>query len=125
MLPFKVSFKTGTPVYEQVLYAVRKALVTGLLTPGDAFPSVRTLSQELKINPNTAFKIVGVLKQEGILEVVPGIGTLVSADYQPPAQDRTALLEGTLESLAVTAKQLGLSQEDVLQAFTEHWNRLQ
>ena len=45
---------------------------------GDAFPSVRVLSQELKINPNTAFKIVGVLKREGILEIVPGIGTIVS-----------------------------------------------
>lgn len=124
MLPFKVTFKTGTPVYEQVLYAVRKALVTHQLAPGDAFPSVRVLSQELKINPNTAFKIVGVLKQEGILEVVPGIGTIVSEHYHPPHADRTLLLEETLESLAVKAKQLGLSHDDVMQAFTTHWNRL-
>ena len=92
MLPFKVSFKTGLPVYEQVLYAVRKALVRGQLAPGDAFPSVRALSQELKINPNTAFKIVGVLKTEGILEVQPGIGTVVSATCEPPDKERLALL---------------------------------
>lgn len=124
MLPFKVTFRTGKPVYAQVLDAVHKALVTGQLAPGDAFPSVRTLSQELKINPNTAFKIVGVLKRDGILEVVPGIGTLVSKHYQPPAGDRAALLEETLESLAVKAKQLGLKREDVVRAFNNHWKRL-
>ena len=124
MLPFKVSFKTGLPVYEQVLYAVRKALVRGQLAPGDAFPSVRALSQELKINPNTAFKIVGVLKTEGILEVQPGIGTVVSATYNPPDKERLALLEDTLETLAVNAKQLGLKRADVINAFNEHWKNL-
>lgn len=124
MLPFKVSFKTGLPVYEQVLYAVRKALVRGQLAPGDAFPSVRALSQELKINPNTAFKIVGVLKTEGILEVQPGIGTVVSATYDPPDKERLALLEDTLETLAVNAKQLGLKRADVINAFNEHWKNL-
>ncbi len=124
MLPFKVSFKTGLPVYEQVLYAVRKALVRGQLAPGDAFPSVRALSQELKINPNTAFKIVGVLKTEGILEVQPGIGTMVSACYEPPDKERLALLQDTLESLAVNAKQLGLKRADVINAFNEHWKNL-
>ena len=124
MLPFMVTFKTGSPVYEQVLYAVRKALVTGQLVPGDAFPSVRVLSQELKINPNTAFKIVGVLKSEGILEVAPGIGTIVSARYQPPESDRLTLLEETLETLAVNAKQLGLKREDVVEAFNKHWKKL-
>ncbi len=124
MLPFKVSFKTGLPVYEQVLYAVRKALVRGQLAPGDAFPSVRALSQELKIKPNTAFKIVGVLKTEGILEVQPGIGTMVSACYEPPDKERLALLQDTLESLAVNAKQLGLKRADVINAFNEHWKNL-
>jgi len=124
MLPFKVSFKTGLPVYEQVLYAVRKALVRGQLAPGDAFPSVRALSQELKINPNTAFKIVGVLKTEGILEVQLGIGTVVSATYDPPDKERLALLEDTLETLAVNAKQLGLKRADVINAFNEHWKNL-
>ena len=107
-----------------MLYAVRKALVTGQLVPGDAFPSVRVLSQELKINPNTAFKIVGVLKSEGILEVAPGIGTIVSANYVAPESDRLTLLKETLEALAVKAKQLGLEREQVIEAFNEHWKNL-
>ena len=65
MLPFTVEFRPGEPVYEQVMYAVKKAIVLGQLGPGDRFPSVRALSQELRINPNTAHKIVAALTSDG------------------------------------------------------------
>ena len=61
MLPFSLVLQAGTPIHEQVAYAVRRAVVTGQLRPGDPFPSVRALSLELKINPNTAHKIVSAL----------------------------------------------------------------
>ena len=51
MLPFHVNLKTGSPVSEQIVYAVKKAIISGLMRAGDKFPSVRTLSQELRINP--------------------------------------------------------------------------
>jgi DNA-binding transcriptional MocR family regulator len=54
-------------------------MVSGQLRPGDPFPSVRALSKELKINPNTAHKIVAHLVNEGLLETRPGIGTVVAA----------------------------------------------
>ena len=41
------------PIAEQVVFAVKKAVATGQLRAGGAFPSVRQLSQELRINPNT------------------------------------------------------------------------
>src|ERR1051325_9751115 len=78
MIPFRVEFRPGTSLYEQVVYAAKKALVSRLLRPGDAFPSVRMLSVELKINPNTAHKVVTTLLNEGLLEVMPGIGTVVA-----------------------------------------------
>ena len=59
MLPFSITLRSGVPIYEQVIYAVTRAVVLGQLRTGDAFPSVRALSQDLKINPNTAHKIVG------------------------------------------------------------------
>ena len=49
--------------------AVERALVSGQLRAGDPFPSVRALSQELRINPNTAHRIVGTLVRDGLLEV--------------------------------------------------------
>ena len=124
MLPFTVRFRSGLPAYEQVLYAVRKAVAAGQLRPGDTFPSVRTLSQELRINPNTAHKIVGVLVNEGLLEVRPGIGTVVAADHPTSREQRRQLLGDDAERLVVDAKMLSLDLDDVLEAVKAHWRRL-
>src|SRR5918996_637263 len=86
MLPFTVSLRSGVPIYEQVTYSVTKAIVSGQLRSGDPFPSVRTLSQELKINPNTAHKIVTALVDQGLLVVRPGVGTVVGAVKPAPAR---------------------------------------
>ena len=56
MIPFRLSFEPGVSLYEQVVYAAKKAVIAGQMRPGDPFPSVRALSKELKINPNTAHK---------------------------------------------------------------------
>ena len=122
MLPFSVSLRPGVPIYEQVIYAVTKATVSGQLRPGDAFPSVRTLSQELKINPNTAHKIVAALIEQGLLAVRPGIGTVV-ADGRPPPAARQLVIEGDAERLVVEAKRAGLSLKDVVAAIRQHWAR--
>ena len=68
MIPFRVTFRAGVSLFEQVVYASTRAMVSGQLRPGDPFPSVRALSKELKINPNTAHKIVAHLVNEGLLE---------------------------------------------------------
>ena len=125
VLPFKVEFKTGLPVYEQVVYAAKKAIVSGQLLPGDPFPSVRTLSLELKMNPNTAHKVVINLVSEGLLEVKPGIGTLVAKASVPTRGQRSTLLDDELERLVVEAKNLSLDLKDVLEAVRRHWNGLQ
>lgn len=124
MLPFTVEFKTGLPTYEQVVYAVKKAIVSGQLRSGDEFPSVRTLSQELKINPNTAHKVVTTLIIDKLLEVKPGIGTVIS--QAPPGTEIQCyvLLEEKAEHLVVEAKKLSLDLKDVLDAVRKHWNHL-
>ena len=72
MIPFRVQFRPGLPLYEQVVYAATKAMLSGRMRPGDAFPSVRALSRELKINPNTAHKVITQLIAAGLLESRPG-----------------------------------------------------
>ena len=79
MLPFSLALRPGEPVVDQVVYAVTRAVVSGQLRPGDRFPSVRTLSQELKVNPNTAQRIVALLVEAGLLAVEPGVGTVVTS----------------------------------------------
>jgi len=123
MLPFTVDFRPGEPVYGQVIYAVKKAVATGQLAPGAKFPSVRTLSQELRINPNTAHKVVAALVADGLLAVHPGIGTVVAAPAAGTASDRTALLNDELERLVVDARRLGLDEEKVVAAVRKHWRK--
>ena len=124
MLCFEVDIKSGLPAYEQVVYAVKKAVIAGVLKPGDVFPSVRKLSQELRINPNTAHKVVSALIAEGLLEVKPGIGTLVSAAPVATVKQRNQLLGPEVERLVVEARKLGVSVEDVVDAVQAHWKRL-
>jgi len=124
MIPFRLSFQPGISLYEQVVYAAKKAVVSGQLRPGEPFPSVRTLSKELKINPNTAHKVVIHLVNEGLLEVRPGLGTVVAALPPSTAGERSRLLRTELEQLVVEAKRLGMRLDDVAQALAEHWKRL-
>ncbi len=124
MLPFKLELQPGRSVYQQVVYEVEKAMVSGRLRPGDRFPSVRSLSRELRINPNTAHKVVAALTADGLLEVRPGIGTVVAPAPRAGVAERRALLKEPLERLVVEAKKLGLELGDVTEALDEHWNRL-
>jgi GntR family transcriptional regulator len=120
-LPFSVTLRPGEPVAEQVVYAVTRAVVTGQLRPGDPFPSVRALSFELKINPNTAHRIVAALTDDGLLAVRPGIGTVVNAP--PGADDRAALPDDEIERLVVEARRAGLTLQQVIALVREHWAR--
>ncbi len=124
MLPFKVQLKPGLSPYRQIIYAVEKSVVCGQLRPGDAFPSVRALSQTFKINPNTAHKAIAELIRRGLLEVRPGIGTVLSEAPRAPARERSALLKNDLERLVVEAKRLSLDLDELLGAVEEHWRRL-
>ena len=123
-MPFRVEIKPGTPVYEQVVYAVHKAVVKGQLPPGSRFPSVRQLSQELRINPNTAHKIVAQLTAEGVLGVQPGIGTVVQKPSRASAGDRAVLLKDDLERLVVEAKGLSITLEEMTRALKQHWEKI-
>jgi len=124
MLPFSIELKPGLPITEQVIFAVKKAVVGGQMKAGQPFPSVRIVSQELKINPNTAHKIIGTLVAEGVLVTTPGVGSVVAERAPGGSKDRAALLGAELERLVVEAKKLGLPLDDVQAALAEHWRKL-
>ena len=124
MALFPIQFKAGIPVYEQVLYAARKAIIAGDLAPGEIFPSVRALSAEYQINPNTVQKALAALRAEGLLESHPGIGNRVVAAPKASAQARKALLDEPLEAIVIKAKQLNLTIEEVGNALEQHWKKL-
>ena len=124
MIPFQVQFRSGISLYEQIVYAAKKAVIAGQMRPGDVFPSVRSLSKELKINPNTAHKVVMSLVSAGLLETRPGIGTVVAPLPESSAAERTSLLGEDIEQLVVEAKKLGIGLDDVTASVAAHWRRL-
>jgi GntR family transcriptional regulator len=124
MLPFLIDLKLGLPVTEQILFSVKKAVVTGQLRPGDKFPSTRALSQELRINPNTAQKVISALVAEGVLVTTPAKGSVVAEPEYRGRKEALELLEGEFENLMVEAKKLGLEEDDVHAAVTTHWRAL-
>ena len=124
MVPIRVTFRAGVSIFEQVVYASIKAMVSGQLRPGDPFPSVRALSKELKINPNPAHKIVAHLVNEGLLETRPGIGTVVAVLPDSTRKERTQLLGHEIEELVVEAKRLGIELAEMLDSIAAHWKRL-
>jgi GntR family transcriptional regulator len=124
VIPFRFRARPGDSLYEQIVYAAKKAIVSGQLRPGDPFPSVRTLSRELKINANTAHKVVSDLVDAGMLEIRAGVGTVVTSRPAASAAQRAELLGREMEELAVEAKVLGLELQDVNEALAAHWKRL-
>ena len=124
MIPFRVQFRPGVSLYEQVVYAAKKSIVSGALRPGAPFPSVRVLSKELKINPNTAHKVVLHLANDGLLETLPGIGTVVARLPESSKQERTQLLGNEIEQLVVEARKLGIELDEMVESIRAHWKRL-
>ncbi|MES2705694.1 MAG: GntR family transcriptional regulator [Verrucomicrobiota bacterium] len=122
---FAIDLKAGAPIYEQVLYAARKAILSGELKPGDPFPSVREIAAHLRINPNTVQKALTALKTEGLVETVPGIGNRVRESPEPRAAERAALLNGDLEALVLRARQLRLTLPELEAALRAQWSRFQ
>ena len=119
-----MDLKPGEPVHDQVVFAVQKAVLAGQLRIGDPFPSVRALSQALRINPNTAHRVVQTLVTRGVLAVRPGIGTFVGDGAEGSRAERHALLDTDVERLAVEACRLGLSLEEVSVALERHWKKV-
>ena len=122
MLPFTVKLIDGVPVSDQLIQAVRRAILTGQLVPGDRFPSVRAMSQELGISPTTAHKVVAFLKDRGLLASRPGIGMVVASLEQPSRDERLAQLQPLIEQLSREAEELGLDTDDVIAALKRHRN---
>jgi GntR family transcriptional regulator len=121
VLPFSVTIRPGRSLHDQLVFAVTKAIVTGQLRPGEPFPSVRTLSQELQINPNTAQKALTTLIERHLLEARPGIGTTVAAWRPAAGARRRAVLAEQLDRLVVDAKHLGLELSDLVESIRKAW----
>lgn len=120
----KVNLRPGQSIFDQIVFAAQRALISGELVEGQPFPSVRALAAELKIHPNTAHKVVQHLIQERWLVAHPGVGTLVAQPPKARTGDRKRLLEDEVEKLVVEAMRVGAGLDEVQQAVNETWREL-
>ena len=99
-------------------------MVCGQLSPGDTFPSVRSLSQELRINPNTAHRVIAALVAQGVIVTTPAIGSVVAERSPGTGRERAELLGSDLERLVVEAKKMGLTIDEVQAGLAGQWRKL-
>jgi len=122
--PFPITIQPGIPISDQIVYAAKRAIISGHLRPGEAFPSVRTLSRDLRINPNTAHRAVTELIDAGLLVMHPGIGTVVAMPPDSSPRERTRLLARQIEELVVEACRLGVDQEELVGSIAKQYRLL-
>src|SRR5262245_1251530 len=114
-LALYVSPASGIPIYRQLVDQIRAQIAGGRLGSGEFLPSVRTVAEELAVNPMTVSKAYSLREREGAVELVRGQGMRIN-DPGPAGNGkarRQALLP-LLEQVALTAKQLNLTPHQVL-----------
>ena len=102
------------PVYEQIVDQVERMILSGLMRPGEQLPSVRSLSLELSINPNTIQKAYAELDGRGIIYTLPGRGGFVSQNAPELLAEARRSRLGTVRELARELALAGVPEDEVL-----------
>ena len=109
-----INSNSMVPIYEQIMDATKKMIMTGELKSGDPLPSVRTLSKELKISALTVKKAYDNLEEEGFTATVHGKGTYVSGNNtELMAEEQRKQIEKEMEQLIIKARNYGLTADDL------------
>lgn len=110
---------SGTPIYRQLIEQFRRVIVSGQLEAGSGIPSVRRLAERLEINPMTISKAYSLLEIEGLLEHQRGKSMVVASGWQKAwkLEKRLRLLEPALEDAITQARQLNISEVQLLKKF--------
>ena len=107
--------KDGVPIYLQVMQQVKYLIASGRLQPGEELPSIRTLAEQLLVNPNTLARAYRELELAGVVEKRRTAGTYVAENGSPLARkERLKLINERIDRLLVEAFQMGFDLDDVL-----------
>lgn len=105
----ELNYRDSRPIYEQIMDSVRRLVIAGVMQPDEKLPSVRELSSQLAINPNTIQRAYRELEQEGYIYSVPGKGSFV-ARRDEVVDRRIQELLGQFDAAARELRFLGLSR---------------
>ncbi|MGO8701759.1 MAG: GntR family transcriptional regulator [Limisphaerales bacterium] len=111
-MTFQIDFKSGKPVYLQLVDQVRYAAASGGLKTGEPLPSIRPLAEQLRLNRNTVAKAYTELESLGVIETVPGKGCFLKENTSPFTQKaRHKIVVARIDEALITAHQLQIDAE--------------
>jgi GntR family transcriptional regulator len=112
---FQLNFKSGKPVYLQVVDQVKAAAASGAVQPGEPLPSIRPLAEDLRVNRNTVAKAYAELESQGVIETVAGKGCFVRANNSPFKKAvRLELLTQVIDDSVIQAHHLQVGKAELL-----------
>src|SRR5271154_6423990 len=99
----QIDFKSGKPVYLQLVDQIRYAAASGTVQTGEPLPSIRPLAEELRVNRNTIAKAYSELENQGVIETIPGKGCFLKTNNSPLKKDvrRKLLIEEVDEAIVM------------------------
>jgi len=114
-LDIQIDFRSGEPIYTQIVNQIQQKVAEGQLKQGDQLPTVRQLATELRVNFNTVARAYRILDDAGLISTQQGRGTYI---WEKPDQDRLHLLrkqslEDLLSHTLQEAQRLGYDVSEV------------
>jgi len=117
---FQLNFKSGKPVYLQMVDQVKAAAASGAIRAGEPLPSIRPLAETLRVNRNTVAKAYAELESQGVIESVAGKGCFVRANHSPYKKTvRVELLTQAVDEAVVQAHHLQVPSTEFLELIQE------
>jgi len=113
-----VDYRDKRPLYEQILEQYRRQILSGAMAPDERLPSVREVSVQLGINPNTVQRAYQELEREGMIYSVRGKGNFVSPKASLPAEKKVAYLKD-FRKMVTDGRRAGMKKKDLLDAVRE------
>src|SRR5437762_4528492 len=112
----QINFKSGMPIYLQLVDQIKTAAASGALRPGEALPSIRPLAEELRVNRNTVAKAYSELESLGVIETLPGRGCFLKENHSPFRKEvRRKMLVQEIDQAVVQAHHLQVPRDEFLQ----------
>ncbi|WP_054938944.1 GntR family transcriptional regulator [Paenibacillus ihuae] len=110
---FELDVRSRKPIYEQLTGKIKEMIMHGILRVDEQLPSVRTLSSQLTVNPNTIQKAYRELEREEYIYSLPGKGSFVAPLRQERSESKRAELRGELLRLMAEAVYLGFTENEI------------
>ncbi len=119
----QLDFKSGKPVYLQVVDQVKAAAASGAVQPGEPLPSIRPLAEQLRLNRNTVAKAYAELENQGIIETVAGRGCFLKENGSPFKEEvRQQMLAAEIDAAVVQAHHLRVGREEFLRVAQQRFD---